>query len=96
MSTKFFTNDNENTLINKFKGVLTSGNNFKNLDALVSYLRSSEYFKFKEFLNEIPEVRISFGINADKITYLINNINNEQTTISSQNLGISKPNAFQN
>ena len=67
MSTKFFTNDNENTLINKFKGVLTSGNNFKNFDALVGYLRSSGYFKVRDFLNEIPKVRILVGINADEL-----------------------------
>ena len=67
MSTKFFTNENENTLINKFKGVLTSGNNFQNFDALVGYLRSSGYFKVREFLNEIPKVRILVGINADRL-----------------------------
>ena len=55
MSTKFFTNENENTLINKFESVLTSGNNFQNFDALVGLLRFSGYFKVKEFLNKIPK-----------------------------------------
>lgn len=67
MSTKFFTNENENTLINKFKGILTSENNFQNFDALVGYLRSSGYFKVREFLNEVPKVRILVGINADRL-----------------------------
>lgn len=66
MSTKFFTNEDENTLISKFKGVL-EGNNFEYFDALVGYLRSSGYFKVRAFLQDVPKVRILVGINADKL-----------------------------
>ncbi len=73
MSTKFFTNENENTLINKFKGVLNAGNQFQHFDALVGYLRSSGYFKVRDFLNDVPKVRILVGINADKLIVDANN-----------------------
>lgn len=47
MSTKFFTNRGENTLINKFDGIFkhTSVHTF---DALVGYFRSSGYLKTKK------------------------------------------------
>ena len=67
MSTKFFTNKNENTLHQKFKGI------FEHLpihyfDALVGYFRSSGYFKIREYLKDTAEIRILVGIDVD---YLI-------------------------
>lgn len=73
MSTKFFTNDNENTLIKKFKGVFEHNPGIQNFDALVGYLRSSGYFKVRDFLNDIPKIRILVGISADKLLAQANN-----------------------
>ena len=66
MSTKFFTNKDNNTLLNKLKGV------FENLpinyfDALVGYFRSSGYFKIREYLKDVEEIRILVGIDVDHL-----------------------------
>jgi superfamily II DNA or RNA helicase/HKD family nuclease len=66
MSTKFFTNKDNNTLINKFKGI------FEHLpvyyfDALVGYFRSSGYFKIREYLKDVEEIRILVGIDVDHL-----------------------------
>ena len=67
MSTKFFTNSGENTLINKFDGVFkhTSVHYF---DALVGYFRSSGYFQIREYLKRCRKnVRILVGIDVDHL-----------------------------
>ena len=66
MSTKFFTNDPENTLLEKFEGVFQY-NNIHQFDALVGYFRSSGYFRVRPFLDKVPQVRILVGINVDKL-----------------------------
>ena len=48
MSTKFFTNAETNTLINKMEGVLKSNNMINCFDAVVGYLRASGYFQIRE------------------------------------------------
>jgi hypothetical protein len=53
MSTKFFTNKDANSLINKFEGV------FKNqsvhyFDVLIGYFRASGYFNLRPFLENVP------------------------------------------
>jgi len=67
MSTKFFTNSDENTLINKFEGVFTYNPNIQYFDALVGYFRASGYFRIRPFLDKVPHIRILVGINIDKI-----------------------------
>ena len=67
MTTKFFTNENENTLISKFEGVLKYNPNIKFFDSLVGYFRSSGYFKVRPFLLDVPQIRILVGINVDKL-----------------------------
>lgn len=66
MSTKFFTNSGDNTLINKFEGIFkhTSVHYF---DALVGYFRSSGYFKIREHLDSVKEIRILVGIDVDHL-----------------------------
>ncbi|KIA90494.1 helicase-related protein [Kaistella jeonii] len=66
MSTKFFTNKNGNSLIKKFEGVFTNQTIFY-FDALVGYFRASGYFKLRPFLDDVPEIRILVGINADNL-----------------------------
>lgn len=67
MSTKFFTNENENTLLEKFKGVFSNNKDIQFFDALVGYFRSSGYFSIRPFLNDVPNIRILVGIDVDKI-----------------------------
>ena len=66
MSTKFFTNSGENTLINKFDGIFkhTSVHYF---DALVGYFRSSGYFQIREYLKDVEKIRILVGIDVDHL-----------------------------
>lgn len=68
MSTKFFTNQNSNTLHKKFIGIFDNINNLHVFQAIVGYFRSSGYFAIRENLLKIPKVRIIVGINTDKIT----------------------------
>lgn len=67
MSTKFFTNSDENTLVNKFEGVFTYNQNIKYFDALVGYFRASGYFRIRPFLDKVPNIRVLVGINVDRL-----------------------------
>src|SRR4051812_29569679 len=67
MSTKFFTNQNDNSLLKKFDGVFSNIESIRNFDALVGYFRTSGYFKVREFLDKIPKIRILVGINVDQL-----------------------------
>ena len=72
MSSKFFTNENENTLLNKIKGVFE----YKNIhffDALVGYFRASGYFRVRPFIEKTAEIRVLVGINIDEMIYDANN-----------------------
>ncbi len=65
-STKFFTNDGENTLLERFKGVFEHSQ-VSFFDALVGYFRSSGYFAIRPYLNDVPNIRILVGIDVDAI-----------------------------
>ncbi|MDG4717313.1 helicase-related protein [Winogradskyella marincola] len=67
MSTKFFTNKSNNSLLKKFEGVFKNLPNIHNFDALVGYFRATGYFKLRPYLENIPEIRILVGINVDVI-----------------------------
>lgn len=67
MPTKFFTNQNENSLIKKFEGVFSNIESIRHFDALVGYFRASGYFKVRVFLDKIPKIRILVGINVDQL-----------------------------
>ena len=67
MPTKFFTNQDDNSLLKKFEGVFTNVECIRYFDALVGYFRSSGYFKVRPFLNKIPRIRILVGINVDQL-----------------------------
>jgi superfamily II DNA/RNA helicase len=68
MSTKFFTNSEENTLLKKFEGAFEYGQNIQTFKALIGYFRASGYFKVRPFLEKIPVIKIIVGINVDKLT----------------------------
>ncbi len=65
-SDKFFTNENENTLINKIEGVFAH-KQIHYFDALVGYFRASGYFRIRPFVEKVEEIRILVGINVDKL-----------------------------
>lgn len=67
MSTRFFTNDNTNTLLKKFEGIFEHNPDLAQFDALVGYLRASGYFAIRPYLEKVPVVRILVGINVDNI-----------------------------
>jgi superfamily II DNA or RNA helicase len=67
MPTKFFTNQDDNSLLKKFEGVFANIESIRHFDALVGYFRASGYFKVRAFLDRIPKVRILVGINVDKL-----------------------------
>lgn len=66
MSSKFFTNTEGNTLFKKFEGIIQAMKpaTFK---AVSAYFRSSGYFKMREMLKEVEEVKILVGINVDTL-----------------------------
>src|ERR1039458_1535766 len=67
MSTRFFTNHGEQTLLRKFQGVFESNADIEWFDALVGYLRASGYFAIRPFLSNVPHIRILVGTNVDVI-----------------------------
>ncbi len=67
MTTRFFTNTNENTLLNKLKGVFNSNKDIECFDALVGFLRASGYFSIRPLLEDVPKIRILVGINVDSL-----------------------------
>lgn len=66
MATKFFTNDGEKTLINKFKGIFEH-NSIHFFDALVGFFRASGYFMIHDLLNDVDKIRILVGIDVDSL-----------------------------
>nr|WP_314557261.1 hypothetical protein [uncultured Capnocytophaga sp.] len=66
MSSKFFINTEGNTLFKKFEGIIQAMKpaTFK---AVSAYFRSSGYFKMRETLKEVEEVKILVGINVDTL-----------------------------
>ena len=67
MSTRFFTNGQQNTLLEKFAGIFKHNPDIVQFDALVGYLRASGYFAIRPHLNKVPVVRILVGIDVDEI-----------------------------
>lgn len=67
MSSKFFTNRDENTLENRLKDILTHYN-IKNLEFLIGYFRISGFKKIASLLDGVDKIRILVGINVDKLT----------------------------
>ncbi len=67
MSSKFFTNEPDNSVFDKFKGIIENMNNLYALHAVVGYFRSSGYFALQPYLKNIKEIKILVGINADQM-----------------------------
>jgi superfamily II DNA or RNA helicase len=67
MSTRFFTNLGQTTLLDKFRGIFESNPDIARFDALVGYLRASGYFAIRPYLEKVPVIRMLVGINVDAI-----------------------------
>lgn len=67
MSSKFFTNESEKSVFDKFKGIIENMSNLYALHAVVGYFRSSGYFALQPYLKDIKEIKILVGINADQM-----------------------------
>ncbi len=68
MSSKFFTNRDNNTLENRLKDILTHHKNISHLEFLIGYFRISGFSKIASLLQDITHGRILVGINIDKLT----------------------------
>jgi superfamily II DNA or RNA helicase len=66
MSTKFFTNEEGRTLIEKIEGVFAH-KQIHFLDVLVGYFRASGYFRVRPFVQKSGKIRILVGINIDRL-----------------------------
>ena len=64
MSSKFFTNQDNNTLENRLKDILQFYN-VSYLEFLIGYLRISGFAKIAPFLDKALKARILVGINVD-------------------------------
>ena len=67
MSTKFFNNNAENTLFAKLRGIAAGMASFDRFLAVVGFFRSSGYFKLRQELGNVSEIKILVGINVDGI-----------------------------
>jgi len=67
MSTNFFTNQDDNSLLKKFKGVFEKVSNLYAFHAVVGYFRASGYFAIRDYLLKLGDVKILVGINVDHL-----------------------------
>ncbi len=67
MSTKFFNNTSGNSLFDKLKGIASEMVGFDRFLAVVGFFRSSGYFRLREELGDVFEIKILVGINIDDI-----------------------------
>lgn len=67
MSTNFFTNNDGNTVLEKFKGIFQNHSDIEYFEALVGYFKASGYFALRPYLNDVPQIRILVGIEVDKL-----------------------------
>lgn len=60
-TTKFFTNEGENTLLNKIRSIFEH-RRIHYFDALVGFFRASGYYMIREYVQKASKVRILIGI----------------------------------
>ncbi len=64
--TRFFTNEKDSSLLDRFKKTLKHVGNF---DVLVGYFRSSGFYTLYKELEQIDEIRILNGLDVDEKTF---------------------------
>ena len=68
MATKFFNNENGDTLFAKLKGIAEGmGVNFHTFQAVSGYFRSSGYFKLRQELKNTQKIQVLVGININDV-----------------------------
>ena len=68
MATKFFNNENGDTLFAKLKGIVGGmGANFHTFQAVSGYFRSSGYFKLRNELKDTQKIQVLVGIDIDNV-----------------------------
>lgn len=67
MSTKFFTNNNDRNVFDKFKGIIECMKDLYAFHAVVGYFRSSGYFALQPYLKDLKQIKILVGINVDQM-----------------------------
>jgi hypothetical protein len=67
MPSKFFTNQDNNTLENRLTDILKNYD-IKSIEFLLGYFRISGFKKISQYLSNIEKTRILVGINIDKLT----------------------------
>ena len=65
MSSKFFTNNSERSMFDKFKGIIEHMKDLYAFHSVVGYFRSSGYFALQPYLENLKEIKILVGINVD-------------------------------
>ncbi len=77
----FFTNKEEQTLLDRFNKILRNSTQY--FDVLVGYFRTSGFYNLYESMEDIERIRILVGINADiKTIELIDKAKNEQIKLN--------------
>lgn len=66
MNSKFFTNQQENTLLKKIEGVFQYKSIYF-LDILVGYFYASGYFRIRKYIEKASKIRILVGIDVDTL-----------------------------
>ncbi len=67
MTSKFFTNNNNRNLFDKFIGIIENMKDLYAFHAVVGYFRSSGYFALQPYLEKVNEIKILVGINVDQM-----------------------------
>ncbi len=67
MSSKFFTNSQDKSLFNKFKGIIECMKDLYAFHAVVGYFRSSGYFALQPYIENLSSIKILVGINVDQM-----------------------------
>ena len=57
MSSKFFTNNSERSMFDKFKGIIEHMKDLYAFHAVVGYFRSSGYFALQPYLKDLKEIK---------------------------------------
>ncbi len=68
MTTRFFTNSDGNTVLQKFAAVFENNPQIAEFDTLVAYFRSTGYFHLRPHLEKLEQIRILVGIDVDRWT----------------------------
>ncbi len=66
-SSKFFTNNNERNLFDKFKRIVENMKDLYAFYAVIGYFRSSGYFALQPYLHDLKDIKILVGINVDQM-----------------------------